>query len=142
MQPETPDVVPMLSYADGIAALEWLVRAFGFHERTRMVDTSGRLAHGELEAGNGLIMLASPSPHYEGPRAHREHCVSAREWQSIPWVVEGVLVLVDDVAAHYERAKAAGAVILTEPEEGFPGRRYRAEDLEGHRWMFLERSAD
>jgi PhnB protein len=55
-------------------------------------------------------------------------------------VVDGVLVYVDDVDAHYTRAKAHGASILSEPEDGFPGRRYRAEDPEGHRWMFLERA--
>jgi hypothetical protein len=27
---------------------------------------------------------------------------------------------------------------LSEIEEGPPGRRYRAEDLEGHRWVFFE----
>ena len=40
---------------------------------------------------------------------------------------------------NYMRAKKAGATILSEPEDGPPGRRYRAEDLEGHRWMFLEK---
>jgi uncharacterized glyoxalase superfamily protein PhnB len=55
-------------------------------------------------------------------------------------VIDGVLVYVDDVDAHFKRAKQAGATILGELEDGFPGRRYRAEDLEGHRWMFLQRS--
>jgi uncharacterized glyoxalase superfamily protein PhnB len=50
-----------------------------------------------------------------------------------------VLVYVDDIDDHYKRAKDAGANILSEPEEGPPGRRYRAEDLEGHRWMFMQR---
>lgn len=52
----------------------------------------------------------------------------------------GVLVYVDDVASHCERAKQAGAHILSEPEGGFPGPRYRVEDVEGHRWMFVERA--
>jgi len=47
-----------------------------------------------------------------------------------------VLVGVDDVDEHCRRARAAGAVILTEPEDTSYGRMYRAEDLEGHRWMF------
>jgi len=47
-------------------------------------------------------------------------------------------VYVDGVDAHYERARQAGANILSAPEGGLPGRRYRAEDLEGHRWMFLQ----
>ena len=35
-----PDVVPMIAYEDGPAAMDWLQRAFGFRERTRMVDQS------------------------------------------------------------------------------------------------------
>lgn len=57
----------------------------------------------------------------------------------MPWIIDGVMVLVDDLDAHFERAKAAGAAILSKIEDGPPGRRYRAEDLEGHRWFFLER---
>jgi PhnB protein len=53
-------------------------------------------------------------------------------------VIDGVLVHVDDVDAHFERAKEAGATILTEPEDTANGRLYRAEDLEGHRWMFSQ----
>lgn len=129
----------MLAYEDGAAALDWLARAFGFVERARMLDGAGRLSHGEMVAGEGLIMLATPSPHYEGPRHHRETCEAARRWSEVPWIVDGVLVYVEDVDSHLETARAAGATILSEVEEGFPGRRYRAEDLEGHRWMFMER---
>jgi PhnB protein len=133
-------VVPMIAYEDGVAALEWLARAFGFRERTRMLGKDGRLAHGEMDAGDGLIMLATPSPDYEGPRRHRESCERARRWSTVPWVIDGVLVYVSDIDAHFERAKREGATILSEREDGFPGRRYRAEDLEGHRWMFMVRS--
>jgi uncharacterized glyoxalase superfamily protein PhnB len=139
MPHENPAVVPMLAYEDGVAALEWLAGAFGFRERMRMVDAEGRLAHGELETGGGVIMLATPTPDYEGPRRHQEHCEAARQWSTVPWVINGVLVYVDNVDQHYEQAKRAGARILSEPEDGYPGRRYRAEDLEGHRWMFLQR---
>jgi uncharacterized glyoxalase superfamily protein PhnB len=139
MAKEEPDVIPMIAYEDGVAALEWLARAFGFLERTRMLGSDGTLAHGEMETGDGLIMLATPTPDYEGPKRHREHCEQARKWSNVPWVIDGVLVFVDNVDEHYKRAKGAGATILSEPEEGPPGRRYRAEDLEGHRWMFMQR---
>jgi len=132
-------VFPMLAYANGPAAMDWLIRVFGFRERTRMLDDAGRLAHGELSAGNGLVMLASPSPDYEGPRQHREHCERAARWSEVPWVIDGVLVLVDDVAAHFSRAQREGARILSPLESGPPAVRYRAEDVEGHRWMFMER---
>ena len=136
---QTQSVVPMLSYEDGIAALEWLSKAFGFRERTRMTDKDGRLSHGEMEAGDGIIMLASPTPDYEAPQKHREHCEQARKWSQVPWVIDGVLVYVNDIDAHYQQASSAGATILSEPEDGFPARRYRAEDLEGHRWMFMQK---
>ena len=139
MPRRTPSVIPMIAYEDGFAALEWLARAFGFRERARMGGPGGRLAHAEMEAGDGLIMLATPTPDYEGPRKHRENCERARKWSEVPWVIDGVLVYVPSVLEHFERAKKEGARILSEPEEGPPGRRYRVEDLEGHRWMFMER---
>jgi uncharacterized glyoxalase superfamily protein PhnB len=136
---EYPAVIPMIAYENGPAAMDWLSRAFGFREKARMTAPDGRLSHGEMEAGDGLIMLATPSPHYRGPKRHREECESARRWSEVPYIIDGVLVYVADVAAHFERAKAAGANILSAPEEGSEGKRYRAEDLEGHRWMFMER---
>ena len=136
-----PDVIPMLAYEDGAAAMDWLADAFGFRERTRWLDPDGRLSHGEMQAGDGVIMLATPTPDYECPRRHLEGCEAARKWSAVPWVIDGVLVYVEDVRAHYERAKHAGAVILSDPEEDPPGPRYRAEDPEGHRWMFLQREA-
>jgi uncharacterized glyoxalase superfamily protein PhnB len=137
---DTQDVIPMLTYEDGSAAMDWLARAFGFVEVTRWLRPDGALDHGEMEAENGRIMLASPSPAYESPKRHREHCERARAWQDNPWVIDGVLVYVDDIDVHYARAVGAGATILSEIEDGFPGRRYRAEDLEGRRWMFMQRS--
>jgi len=133
-----PAVIPMLAYEDGPAAMDWLARAFGFRERARMLGENGRLSHGEMEAGEGLIMLATPSPHYHGPRRHREESEAARKWSEVPYIIDGVLVYVDDVTAHFERAKAAGATILSPVEEGGDGKRYRAEDIEGHRWMFMQ----
>lgn len=134
-----PSVIPMLSYEDGVAALEWLHRAFGFREIARHTESDGRLSHGEMEAGDGLIMLASPTPDYQGPKRHREVCEQARKWSTVPWIIDGVLVYVNDLERHLTRAKAAGAMILSDIEEGPPGRRYRAEDLEGHRWFFFQK---
>lgn len=129
----------MIAYEDGAAALDWLAAAFGFRERTRLAEPDGRISHAEMETGDGVIMLASPTPDYEGPRRHREGCDRARRWSAVPWIIDGVLVYVDDVNQHYERAKRSGATILSEPEEDGYGRRYRAEDIEGHRWMFMQR---
>src|SRR5207237_10131587 len=72
-----PDVIPMIAYENGPAAMDWLVAASGFKERTRMLGADGRLSHGEMEAGQGLIMLATPTPDYQGPRRHRAGCEPA-----------------------------------------------------------------
>jgi uncharacterized glyoxalase superfamily protein PhnB len=134
-----PDVIPMIAYEDGPKAMDWLSSAFGFTERARMLGEDGRLSHGEMQAGEGVIMLATPTPDYQAPRHHRESCQPAEKWSRVSYIVDGVLVYVGDVNAHYERAKQRGARILSEPEADDYGRRYRAEDLEGHRWMFLQR---
>jgi uncharacterized glyoxalase superfamily protein PhnB len=130
-------VIPFIAYEDAAAAMDWLVRAFGFTERNRIVE-DGVVGHGELELDGGVVFLAQPTPDYRGPRRHAESCDAARRWQQVPWVIDGVYVEVDDVDAHYERAKAAGARILSAPEDTPHGRQYRTEDVEGHRWMFAK----
>ena len=129
----------MMSYRKGVEALEWLVAAFGFTELVRMITDEGRLEHAELAVGSGTIMLATPSPDYEGPALHRSHCEASARWQEVPYLVDGLLVLVDDVEAHRTRSRDHGANILTDVESTEHGKRYRVEDLEGHRWMFVER---
>jgi len=134
-------IVPMIAYEDAASAIDWLVRAFGFREVMRMAGEDGRIGHAELELGGGIIMLASPTPDYQSPRRHREACEPARKWSAVPWVIDGVMVQVDDANAHYLQAKGAGAAILSDPEDQPYGRVYRAEDLEGHRWMFMQSRA-
>jgi len=140
MPTDHPTVIPMIAYEDGVAALEWLAKAFGFRERARQIGADGKLTHGEMEVGDGVIMLGTPTPDYESPKHHRETCDQARKWSTVPWIIDGVLVYVDNLDAHFARAKAAGATILSEIQEDSAGRRYRTEDLEGHRWFFMERN--
>jgi PhnB protein len=134
-----PQIIPMLSYEDGIAAMNWLCTVFGFSERTRMLDDKGRLAHGEITLGEGIIMLASPTPDYQSPKHHREVCADTARYYSVPYVINGILVYVNDVREHFKTSQERGATILSELEEGGPGLRYRAEDLEGQRWMFMQK---
>jgi uncharacterized glyoxalase superfamily protein PhnB len=131
-------VIPMLSYEDCDAAAAWLVNAFGFREHERYADDDGRVTHVTLTYGDGVVMIGWPSADYESPRHHAEGCEQARRWLEVPYVVDGVHVEVDDVETHFERARQAGARILSELDEAYGERRYRAEDLEGHRWMFSQ----
>jgi PhnB protein len=138
------DVIPMLAYENGIAALEWLKQAFGFEENMdmRMLDANGRLTHAELKTGRSTIMVATPTPEYESINKHREHCKKMDQWLTVPWVINGLLVYVKDVEEHFKKAVVKGAEILSGIEEGFPGKRYRCADIEGHRWMFMEKAEE
>jgi uncharacterized glyoxalase superfamily protein PhnB len=135
----TQRAVPMLSYQDVGAAVEWLSRAFGFRERgQRFTEPDGTVSHAELELDGGMVMLGWPGPDYRSPAGHVEVCEPARRWMEVPYVVDGVMVYVSGVDAHCERARTAGATILLEPRDEPYGRGYNAADLEGHRWMYLE----
>jgi PhnB protein len=129
--------VPMLSYEDVAAAVEWLHEAFAFRETgQRFSDDEGRVTHAEIELDGALIYLGWPGPDYESPRHHAEACERAARWLSKPYVVDGVHVTVADVDAHHDHAVRHGAKIVRPPKDEPFGRMYVAADLEGHRWMF------
>lgn len=131
-------MIPMLTYEDAGAAATWLCEAFGFRETgERYHDEDGRVTHAELSFGGGTVMLGFASPEYRGPRRHAAECEQAARWLDNPYVVDGVFVAVEDVDAHLERARAAGAEILRGPDDQPFGRLYTAADPEGHRWMFM-----
>jgi PhnB protein len=131
--------VPMLSYEDVAAAADWLGTAFGFRERgPRFTDDEGRVTQVELELDGASVMLGWPGEHYRNPRHHASTCAEAARWLDVPWVVDGVYVTVDDLEGHLAKAVTVGARIIRGPEDVPVGRLYTAEDLEGHRWMFMQ----
>ena len=133
--------VPLISYEDVGSAIDWLCNAFGFHESGERYTDEGRVTHAELELDGATVMLGWPGPDYRSPAHHAETCEHARAWLSVPYIVDGVLIYVDDVDAHCEKARAAGATILREPSTEPYGRLYNAADPEGHRWMFFQTPA-
>jgi uncharacterized glyoxalase superfamily protein PhnB len=109
-----PALMPGLRYDDLGAALEWLHETFGIHEHLRWVEPeTGKVRHAEMRAGDDGYIELSDNPE------------------------NGILVFVDDVDAHFERARAAGAKIESEPADQPWGlRQYTARDLEGNLWGF------
>jgi len=84
-----------------------------------------------MELGDVLISLTTEGGH------------ELRSPQGVAGVSVELKVYVHDVDKHFQQAKAAGATILSEPEDGFwGGRTYRAKDLEGHHWEFSQRGQD
>lgn len=135
----TNPAIPMLSYEDVAAAVDWLTNAFDFNEvGERYTDDEGRVTHAEIELEGALVYLGWPGEGYMSPEHHAQVCEHARRWSEVPYVVNGVHMTVDDVDAHCERARAAGASILREPTTEAYGLLYNVADLEGHRWMFMQ----
>ena len=124
-----PTIIPTLPYPDIESAVDWLTRAFGFCEDLEgRVEASGRLLHAEMTIGAGRIMLGSPGGHDVFPPTEAGHDPS-----------QMLCVYVDDIDAHCERARAAGATICAELADKFFGDRvYEALDCDGHRWSFQQ----
>jgi uncharacterized glyoxalase superfamily protein PhnB len=116
-----------LSYHDPKAAFRWLEDAFGFEPLMVILDGEGNLAHSEMKFGDSVVMVGT-----EWTEKHRSpKSIDGINTQTVHVQVE------DDIDAHCERARKAGAKILQEPETQFYGdRTYRATDPEGHIWTF------
>jgi uncharacterized glyoxalase superfamily protein PhnB len=112
-------VIPVLSYPDVRAAVEWLELALGFVERLQIGTHRSQLA-----VGDGFVVVAAGA----ASTAARDH---------------SVMVRVADVDQHCARARAHGARIVQEPTS-FPygERQYTALDLAGHAWTFSESIED
>ena len=54
---DMPRITPHLFYDDVAAAIDWLVKAFGFEIRLRMTDKDGTVVHGDLEVADSLVMV-------------------------------------------------------------------------------------
>ena len=121
-----PTVVPYLLYEDAGAAMDWLVRVFGFTERARVQEDDGTVRHGELLTGNGgVVMLGSPGGGFRGPAKLGE-------------VTQLQCVTIADLAAHRERVRAAGAEVSEVSMRANRAQSYTVDDPEGHRWYFSE----
>jgi PhnB protein len=125
-------IVPYLAYDDAPAAIAFLCEAFGFEEVFRMPMPDGRIGHAELRYRDNVLMLASAHPEigFTGP-------------SKLPTLHMQIVIDVDDVDAHCERARAAGATIASEPEDKpYGDRMYQAVDPEGQRWYFSKHVRD
>lgn len=126
-------LVPYLLYNDVAAALVWLAKAFGFQEfGDRFHGADGAVAHAamQLKPGGEIFMMGCPGKKYKNPK----QLGVATQLQHVN---------VENLDAHYKRAKKAGARIIEEPKDTFYGdRRYGVEDPEGHKWYFAQHVRD
>jgi len=120
-----PTVIPVLIYPDVRAAVAWLNAAFGFVERVRV----GENHRAQLKFGDGAIIVGDVRHERRPPRSGE--------------VTHSVMVRVDDVRAHCDRARGHGARVIHEPTDyPYGERQYTVEDFAGHQWTFSETLAD
>jgi uncharacterized glyoxalase superfamily protein PhnB len=118
-------VTPVLVYPDVTDAVTWLCRVFGFVEHVRIGDHRAQLGFGD-----GAVIVADAS--------HGRHPPS-----DLPGVTHSVLVRVDDVYAHHDKTRSAGAAVVSPPVDmPFGERQYSVTDPAGHHWTFTQSIAD
>jgi uncharacterized glyoxalase superfamily protein PhnB len=116
-------IAPVLRYHDGPAAIEWLVRAFGFERHAVHLTPEGSVAHADLRLGRSVIGLSSMATSAPGS----------------PWapVRQGIYVCVDNPDAAHDRAVAAAAeIVIPLTDTDYGSREFSLRDLEGHLWAF------
>src|SRR5260221_5024213 len=126
----TDTVLPHVVYRDVAAAIAWLTKTFGFTEHYRYGELRGPVSGAQLYLGNAWIMV------------NRARAGSGSPAQ-LGFRTQSLTVFVEDVDAHFQRAKAAGAKIVEELNETMYGEfQYGVEDLDGHHWLFSRHARD
>ena len=122
-------LIPSVRYRNALAAIDWLVRAFGFEKKAVYKGPNDTVAHAELTLGGGMIMIGSVSK--EGDYAKlmvQPDEIGLRE-------TRGIYIVVPNADAVYAAAKAAGAEMVFDIRDmDYGGRGFTCLDLEGHLW--------
>ena len=119
-------IFPILRFNDARKAIQSLCATFGFVELFSVPESGPVVRHAQLKLGTNIVMLGTVRP---------------EDGVASPVVLgastQALYVYVEDLDAHFERARAAGAQIVSPPEEtDFGSREYHARDVEGHHWTF------
>ena len=112
-------VILELAYPDIGEAIDWLCDAFGFTLRLRIANHRA-----QLNVGDGAVVLTEQRV-ADGRNSH------------------SVMVRVENVDRHHERARQHGTRVLLSPADyPYGERQYSVEDFAGHRWTFSQSVAD
>jgi len=116
--------IPYLVVPDGMAQMEFLIKAFDGEEKERMLGPDGSLMHGEVQIGNSRIMLGQASK-------------TAEERKTM------VYLYVEDCDKYFIRAKELGAEVVSELADQFYGDRHGAvRDMNGNDWYIATHKED
>lgn len=136
-----PRISPGIYYRDASRMIDWLCAAFAFEVKIKVVGEGGRIDHSELVLGDDSLIMVGEEVRGTARRFETD-CLSPL---SAGGNTQNLMVYVDDVDAHCERARAAGARVVAEPalhdygEAYWADRSYGCIDPEGHLWWFAQR---
>ena len=121
--------------------IDWLCDAFGFEVRLKVEDDKGGIVHSELTYGEGLIMVGGE----RDDERSRKWGVKLIAPSTAGGNTQSLMIYVDNLDAHCEQARRAGAKIVDEPtvhdygEDYWADKSYGAVDPEGHIWWISQR---
>jgi uncharacterized glyoxalase superfamily protein PhnB len=124
-------IIPSLRYHDAHAAIDWLVRVFGFKKQAVFEGPHHSIAHAQLTYGGGMLMLGSAS----NSGTFARHWIDLSETGRRETVGLCLIVGDEECDAMYQRVKHEGVEILQpliRPDYG--GKSFACRDLEGHQW--------
>jgi predicted enzyme related to lactoylglutathione lyase len=120
-------VLPHVVYQNVAEAVAWLSQTFGFREQYRYGEP---VSGAQIRLGKAWIMI----------RTAEEGCASPAQ---LGYGTQSLTVFVEDIDAHFLRAKTAGAKIVEDLHETEYGElQYAAVDLDGHHWLFSRHARD
>src|SRR5258708_21119290 len=98
-------VTRYLAVPDAQGLIDFVVKVFDAREREVIRQPDGQVRHAEVQIGDSIIMLGSPSSTFGTATAT-------------------LYVYVDDADARYQKALDAGATSISEPADQFYGDRH------------------
>ena len=129
----TPAMMPNIRYADAPAAIDFLCTGFGFEKHSVFADEEDPsiIHHAQLLYGGQMLMVSTAMD------SEWTQIASMKTVAEAGGNTQTLYLVVPDVVAHCERARAAGATIIQEPEaKDYGGSSYGALDPEGNAWSF------
>ena len=117
-------VAPWIVTDDTGALLDFVTAVFGGEELSRVPVENGAIGHAEIRVGDTVLLAFDRSP----------------DWPRMPSLLR---VYVDDADDTFDRARAAGAVVVTELSTAAWGDRAgRIRDPFGNIWWVMARVED
>ena len=127
-------VNPYLTVKDPGASIAFYQKAFGFSLGNALKNASGVIEHAEMKYQDATIMF--------GPEGAMGGAAKTPAHSKVE-PATSLYVYCEDVDALLKQAKAAGAQVISEPENMFYGDRMaQVKDPDGHVWSLATNVAD